>query len=238
MNKYFLFILLLVSNQTLSQSDKEKIYSIYVSGKILEWKPYLRKPAYSSAQKLDQLKLNYAYIGWCIGSNLESDAKDALDNAENLLDIMLEANPKSADLYALRGAFYGYRIAMAPYKAMYYGRRSVEFINRAIELDTTSAQAWLEKANATYYAPEMFGGNKTEALQYYEKALQLMKKQNSKNNWLYINTIALTGKAYFDASNYIRARELFQLAIELEPDFHWVKRTLLPDLEKKLKPRL
>lgn len=229
-----IIIILLASYMTsISQSVKKNIYDIYVSGKILEWKPYLNQKAQTTKQKTEVLKLQYAYIGWCIGNDKKDEAKRVLKTAENIVDFLLGIYPKDADLNALKGAFYGYKIALKPLTAVRYGPKSLEYIDSALAYNKNSAQAWLEKANASYYAPLMFGGDKTAAMQYYEKALDLMKKANKKHDWLYLNTMALTGKAYFDIDEKQKAILLYKAALKIEPDFHWINSTLLPEAESK-----
>ena len=216
-----------------SQSLEMDIYDIYVSGKIPEWEPYLYNTCNNYEQALKQLEIQYAYVAWNIGANNMLAAKKhhrlSMKNA-----LMLNGKyPDNADIHAITGALYGLEIALIRTKAASNGFKSFRYINQAIGLNAQSAQAWLQKANAEFYAPAVLFRNKHKAIDYYHKAIILFGKQNNSGNWQYLNALALTGIAYTQLHLFAQARQMYLLALKAEPNFHWVKNDLLPNLEKK-----
>jgi tetratricopeptide (TPR) repeat protein len=82
--------------------------------------------------------------------------------------------------------------------------------------------------------PAIFGGSKTKALQYYNKALELFDHQGpeaKKNNWNYLNLLVLAGQIQNELGEVEKAVDHFEEALRIESDFTWVKDELLPSLK-------
>ena len=54
-------------------------------------------------------------------------------------------------------------------------------MNKALELDPQNIQAIIDKGNQLFYAPEMLGGDKKEALTYFLKAANILEKKKETN---------------------------------------------------------
>ena len=85
--------------------------------------------------------------------------------------------------------------------------------------------------------PELFGGSDEKALKHYKKALEVLEQKSAeelKNNWMYLNLLALIGQTAQRLATYEKVRRYFEKALKIEPRFLWVKNELLPSLLKEL----
>jgi hypothetical protein len=125
----------------------------------------------------------------------------------------------------LAGAFYGYKIALAFYKAPFYGPKSMSHIDKAIELDKAEPMAYIEKGNSLYYRPAVFGGDKMEGLTYYQRALKLMDgKAEQRCNWQKLLLRAFILKSLYE-TNQPEAAAKFQA--EMQKDYgtmDWIQQ--------------
>ncbi len=182
------------------------------------------------------LQAQYGYIGYLIGIKETRQARQMLSEAEKNVEVLLSANPKNADAIALKGSFLAYHISLSPYKAPFLGPRSMGLIDEALQLQPNSIQAQIEKGNAAHYAPSMFGGNPSEAVKHYTKAISLFESNNGGNlpeSWLYLNTLAQLAMAYEKAKQTENARSTYRRILFIAPDFKWVKDELYPQFLKR-----
>ncbi|TVR70245.1 MAG: tetratricopeptide repeat protein [Marinilabiliales bacterium] len=174
----------------------------------------------------------YGYIGYSLGIGDRSSAREQIGLAEEDIDKLTASTRHESSAYALQAALYAYRISMAPWRAVFWGQRSMNLIDKAIETDHGNPQAWLEHGNAMFYAPATFGGSKEKALESYNRAIRLFEADMKEHHrWLYLNTLVALAKSYQETGNKAMARITYRKALEFEPEFTWVRETLLPALE-------
>ena len=151
-------------------------------------------------------------------------ARAYVNKADVYLEKLLKDYPRNAQLHSLSGAFYGYKIALAFYKAPFYGPKSMSHIDKSIELDPTDPSGYIEKGNSLQYRPAAFGGDKLEALAYYKKALKLMESHNNtKCNWQQMLLRAFILKSLYETDQTAEAN-VFML--EMQKDYgsmNWIK---------------
>jgi tetratricopeptide (TPR) repeat protein len=129
---------------------------------------------------------------------------------------------------------YAFRISITPWRAVFWGRRSMNLINKALETDPANPSAWIEHGNAMFYAPAALGGSKEEAVNSYSRAATLLEAGMMENQrWLYLNTLVGLARSYSETGNRSMARITYLKALEFEPEFKWVKDKLLPQLMKE-----
>lgn len=237
---YILIFCLLALNST-AQNHKS-IYKAYISGDMAKWKKTIDSiealPDKSNPVKLDLLNYQYGYIGWCISKNKKTEAEKFIKKSKELMR-QLEQNKYSiAVLDAYKAAFIGFEIGMSPYKAPFIGKQSLTFAKKSVETDAQNTLGYVQLGNIAFYTPKTFGGNKSEAMQYYLKALKIMdsKNEQKKHNWNYLNLLATIINAYMEVGDYESARKYCVRTLAAEPEFDWVKNQLYPQVLKKLKP--
>jgi tetratricopeptide (TPR) repeat protein len=75
-------------------------------------------------------------------------------------------------------------------------------------------------------------------LEKYLQALSLAEagKWQIKQNWNYLNLLATLVDAYYELKEYQEAAAFCRKALEVEPQFEWVRNTLYPKILKKINP--
>ena len=146
----------------------------------------------------------------------------------------MDKSPKNATLLAYKGAYIAFTIGISNFKAIYLGRSSFRYIDKALEIDPNNIQGNIEKGNSLFYCPVAFGGDKKGAIKYYTKALASIEKQNLVvNNWIYINTMTALAQAYEAINQIEQAKFCYEKIIRILPNFMWVEDELYPSLLKK-----
>ena len=96
----------------------------------------------------------------------------------------------------------------------------------------------MDKANAKQFTPFIFGGDLDEAVGFYLKSIAAFEKMDPNQcRWVYINALANLGTCYFKMDEYAKAEATYKKALAVAPEFDWVKRHLLPEVQAKLKSK-
>ena len=86
----------------------------------------------------------------------------------------------------------------------------------------------------------MFGGSREKGLQGFQRAAELFAQEEPTDPiqpaWGHREAYAWLGIAYQNRGELESARAAFEKALEIDPDFGWVKYWLLPGLEKASSP--
>ena len=161
-----------------------------------------------------------------------------VDETEKNLESLCTENKQWAEPHALLSAVYGLTMAYSPWKGMYLGSKSENLMEEARMSNPDSPLVWKLYANSKYFTPEIWGGDLKEAIKAYQKSIQLYESDSSKIkfNWYYLDTFAFLGQAYTKNKEYAKTVSLYEKALAIEPEFHWVKHVLLPKaMEQYLK---
>ena len=131
----------------------------------------------------------------------------------------VEENGGNAEYHRLLGELCGQVIPANPIiGALKYGQCARDEINKAIELDSKLALAYVSRGVGNYYLPSSMGGGIDLALQDFDKAIALNPKLAEAYLW---KGIALR-KTKRDAE----ARKALQEAVALAPNRVWAKEQL------------
>lgn len=241
--KYIVFGLLFLSGMAILHAQKnprEQVYHAFISNQMELWDQVIQefnknRSSLTDARLVQLVNYYYGYIGWAIGEDRNKEAKIYLKEAKELVDDLLERTPDNSDLHAYMGALLGYEIGLNKIKAVVLGPESMKHIDRAIELNPDRPQGWIEKGNALFYMPKMFGGSKEKALEAYSKAIQLMEEQPEmlKQNWMYLNVLIIQGQSYEKTDQLDTAKSVYEKALQFEPDMTWLRDELYPEFMKK-----
>jgi len=178
------------------------------------------KPA-DLAWQTEIVKAMYGLVGYQIGAGKKDLAKTYVEKADVYLDKLLDDYPNNAQLHSLSGAFYGYKISFAFYKAPFYGPKSLSHIDKAIQLDSLEPMGYVEKGNSLMYRPAAFGGDKMEALTEYRKALKLMDDRNKDQcNWQKMLLRAFILKALYETDQTAEANKFMS---QMQKDYGTMK---------------
>ncbi|MCK3684133.1 tetratricopeptide repeat protein [Maribellus sp. YY47] len=236
-----LIVMLILVPMLLAASWKTRIYRAYTGNDMRAWKAAMDEmenqktndPAYLA----ELVNYQYGYIGYCLGIDDDDAAKNCLEQAEKNLDQLEQLGFSSATINAYRSAFFGYKIALSPIKAPFFGPKSIKAAEQSILADPKNPLAYVQLGNAEFHMPAVFGGTKTKAIEYFQKAEKLMEENPETwitQNWNYLNLLALIGQSFEALNKYEEAKSYYSKAVNAEPTFKWVKDELLPNLDKKL----
>jgi tetratricopeptide (TPR) repeat protein len=228
------------ANDSGNASFQNLIYQSYVDGEMSLWEStlssmefeYKRNP--SDGLLYDILLAQYGLTGYYLGNDDNASGGQLMERAAPYLEMMEDKSRYTAEAKLFKAAFYAFRIGMRPWLAVRLGPQSERLINDAIEIKPQYPRGWTEKGNMMYYAPAVFGGSKTKAIEHYKHAIKLMEADmQNHHRWLYLSTLVSLAQAYEETGNSVLAIITLEKSLEFEPDFKWVKDELLPELKSK-----
>ena len=167
------------------------------------------------------------------------------DRAATHLDAALEHARQAAEeredwaeVHLLLANLYGQKSSLNPLKGMIYGPRADREWNRAHSLAPENPRVALIRGINLYHKPRMFGGSKEEALASFQEATRLFEAgpdtpgDSLAPAWGHDEAYAWIGIAHMEMGNETAAREAFEKALAVNPDFGRVKHDLLPQLDQ------
>jgi len=235
-NKISGLILLLIIPVLWANAQKKDLsyyqcafYDSYKSGSMAPWPALIDEMGKVNSTDLEWqteiVKAIYGLVGYQIGQGQKEEARKYIDKADNYLDKLLDKYPRNAKLHSLSGAFYGFKISLAVYKAPFLGPKSLSHIDKAIELDPNEPMGYIEKGNSLMYRPAAFGGDKVEGLKLYRNALLLMdSKVNGKCDWQKMLLRTFIVKGLYETNQKVEAKAFVK---EMEKEYgslDWIKK--------------
>lgn len=241
-NKLVIFIGLMIFGIFTSNAQKKDLsyfqcafFESYRAGNMTPWPSLIAEMEKAKSTDLtfqvEMIKAMYGLVGYQIGAKQKDKSKAYIDKGSDYLDALLEKYPRNAQLNSLAGAFYGYKISLAFYKAPFLGPKSLSHIEKAITLDPKEPMGYIEKGNSLLYRPAAFGGDKLEALALYRKALLLMENQNNLQcNWQYMLLRAFILKTLFETNQETLAEDFLKCMEKDYGSMNWIKSFVGADL--------
>jgi tetratricopeptide (TPR) repeat protein len=217
---------------------RQKLYQAYISGEMEGWKTAMDNMEKQKKNEpgflLDLINYQYGYVAWCLGNKNHNEAKHYLSLLDKNLEKLKSLSGESAEYHAYTAAAYGFKIGLSTWRAPFFGPKSMNHAELALEKNPRSFQANMEMGNVWNHMPAMFGGSDEKALVYYSKALEIMEskpEEIKRHNWMYLNLLTLVGQMQKEKGDAESARKYFEQALKIEPNFVWVKEELLPSLK-------
>ena len=147
-----------------------------------------------------------------------------------------EIDPQAAEAYALLSSVYGQQVALSPLRSMLLGPKAGKAVQKAQQLAPDNPRVVLSAATSAFKTPKMFGGSKEKGLQGFQRAAELFAQEEPTDPihpvWGHREAYAWLGIAHQDLGELEQARSAFEKALEIDPDFGWVKYVLLPGLDE------
>lgn len=235
MFKYLLITLVVLSGFSAYSQKKDlayyqcAFYDSYKSGTMAPWPALIAEMDKSGSQDVawqtEIVKAMYGLVGYQIGLGEKDVARKYVDKADRLLDELQEKNPGNARLHALSGAFYGFKISLAAYKAPFFGPKSLSHIEKAISLEPNNPAGYIEKGNSLMYRPAAFGGDKEEGLVLFRKALALMDaRPNEMCDWQKLLLRTFIVKALYETKRDTEAQAFVKQMEKEYGSVEWIKQ--------------
>lgn len=145
-------------------------------------------------------------------------AREAAEAGIRAAEKAVELRPSSGEHHRVLGALCAQVIPANPLLGLRYGKCAMAEVNRAVELEPKSPDAWLSRGVGNFYLPESFGGGAGLALQDIEKALQL--DPSHADAWLW------KGIVLRKLSRNAEARQAIERSLKLNPARVWARQQL------------
>ena len=226
----FVLVSLLLSVGIKAQNNKPVHQKAYITNSQLLWKKAINE----SDNDLDRAIAHYGILVSTMADKDEEAFDQYIDTTIDLLEKLEERKATKAEALALKAAVYGLIMAYSPWKGMYYGFKTSNAIEKAMELGPDNPVVLCMKANNLYYTPENYGGDKQAAVQRFQQSIEQFESTNTENeNWLYLYALVHLGQSYKAVGNIEAAISTYERILEITPDFQYVSQVLLPKTAKK-----
>jgi tetratricopeptide (TPR) repeat protein len=167
---------------------------------------------YRSAQARSHLAEVALQLGDKAGARTAAEA--GIQDAERA--VALQGN--SAEYHRILGTLCGQVIPANVMLALKYGKCASDSVNRALELNPKSSDAYLSKGVGNYYLPPAFGGGVELAIRDFREAIRFNPKSADAYLWL--------GIAARKAGRNEEARTALKKSLEINPNRRWAKQQL------------
>jgi tetratricopeptide (TPR) repeat protein len=169
------------------------------------------------------------------------DFRVIAEQCEKRLESLLRNKPGWPEAQALLSGVYGLSIARNWTRGMTVGPKANRLAQQAVDSDPGNPRAWLMHGSQKLHTPPMFGGSLDDAVQAFERAIELYEDRLPGDpmlpEWGYADALTWLGIAYERQDRYDEALSAYHKVLDVVPDFSWVKYDLLPNLERKLAGR-
>lgn len=158
---------------------------------------------------------------------------NSLKNAETLCT----DKEFAADGRILSAAIYMMKIAKNPMSAVTLSPKIHSLLDEANSINPNKPYSYVIRGMMKYNTPAMFGGSYEDALKNFNYAVKLFEKEGNENSinpvWGYAETFVWIGRTQEKLNNNEAAKFTYKKALDIEPEYNWVKYVLLPELEGK-----
>lgn len=145
----------------------------------------------------------------------KDQARQAAERGVKAAERAIVQKPESAEYHRVLGTLCGQVVPAHPLSAFTYGKRARDEIEKAIQLDPKSAQAYLARGIGNYYLPGALGGGPERAIVDFRKATELDPKDAEAYLWL--------GLALRKVHQNAEARKAFAKSLQLNPNRVWTR---------------
>jgi tetratricopeptide (TPR) repeat protein len=166
------------------------------------------------------------------------EADRALDESQAILERSAKLRPLP-ETHALLALIIGQRMARNPLSAVLQSRRWSGEMDHALRIGPDNPRVLLLRGINAAHAPRAFGGGVARAQEYLEQSIALFGRARSTGllpAWGHAEAYAWLGRLLERRGDRERAERAYVRALELDPDFAWVSRVLLPRLRSRRGP--
>lgn len=175
---------------------------------------------------------------YSLSKDNKDEAKKFIDDGIAHLEQAVGVKDDFAEGYALLSSLLGNKIGLKPILGMSLGMRSGGMMSKAFELAPENPRVSLIAGQSAYHTPKMFGGGADKALQHIQKAVacfQTFKPERPIDpTWGHDEAHAYLGMIQMDQGSLDEAKLNLEKALEINPNYGWVKFDLMKKLEEKI----
>ena len=168
------------------------------------------------------------------GNQTYREQSPYLDKAISCLEKIQNSNPTYMEACVLLHNLYGRKIGFKPMLGLSLLPKMKKMGEIARQMEPENPRWLLMEAVYDYHAPKRFGGDREKALMGFEKAASVLASRAQSEfgspDWGLTDAYAWLGICYSDAGENDLAKRYFDKALEVDPNFGWVKKYLYPRL--------
>ncbi len=161
---------------------------------------------------------------------------DYINSAIQHLETAIELDPSLVDGWNLLSSSYLHKVSVRPLKSIGLTRKYRRARAKALELDPKNPRVILMGGIFDYNLPGIMGGDKERAEDAFKEAARILAEEVIDHpfipSWGHDEVYVRLGIVYMDRGDLVDARNAFERALEITPEFGWVSNDLLPALEK------
>ncbi len=217
----------IVFGQTALQKE---LYQAFLYNDVSKWETATlnyekRANLNNNSDLLELIHCYYGYVSVLIDKKQNTKATNAIKKAETYIEKVLKSDPNNALATNYKGIFISYHVSLNKVKAATMGKQILDLLDKAYKLNPNDVQILFDKGNSLYYRPKVFGGDKKEALKYFQKAISIIEKQkNTNENWMYVQMLFLEARCHELLGNEDLAKKGYEKTLKIEPRFKLTKR--------------
>ncbi|RUO23860.1 hypothetical protein CWE09_11955 [Aliidiomarina minuta] len=156
----------------------------------------------------------------------QEQAKQALKQAAVLLQEQLQEQP-DAERHALLAAVYGMQIGVESSSDLAtLGKKVERHLTQAEELAADNPRVKLVQGMSAFYTPPAFGGDAKKAKRHMQEAVRLFEQPCSNICWGHAEAYTWLGMFQLQEGNTDAARQHWQQALQVNPDYGWAQYML------------
>ena len=214
-----------VCGETLSEY-RENLYDLFIQQKIPQWGHEI-------------LCGYYGLVGHLVDKKKKDEAQAYLKTALALSENYRKMYPNDARFKALHANLIGLKIALSPMRAATLASGMLSSAKTSYKLAPGDSWVSILYGNILFYMPGIFGGDKEEGLECYQRARRSMEKDISTNghHWLYVQLLVTIGVVYEKSEHYEQALAMYKTIMEKYPEYGFVKNTSYPRALKAMQQK-
>lgn len=157
-------------------------------------------------------------------------ARMLLESAERTMNAALDVRPQEAECHALLSSVYGFRIVMHPLSAVWNGPKVLFLQSKALETEPDNPRVCYV-IGAGYFRAPGFVRNVAKARELLERANRLFDEKPApaaadQPQWGRTECKGMLGDVCREEGVTVAARQFYQAALQINPDYTPAKRGL------------
>ncbi|NBB89957.1 MAG: hypothetical protein GVY23_01980 [Spirochaetes bacterium] len=204
------------------------------AGKIQQARATFERIAQADTEYAD-LAHYYAGLAYRRMMDITDEEKQSLQYADRSiehLETAVEIDDAFGEAYALLASQYGRKMAIKPMYGMVLGPKAEEAMAEAKEHAPNSPRVVFLQAQSDYFTPEQWGGDKERAVRNLKRSIALFENGSAPDSlqptWGHDEAYTWLGITQMRTNDHRAAASSFRDALEVNPEFGWVKDVLLP----------
>lgn len=227
----FLFVCLNATAQT--QTIDCRITTSYINQNMKEWNTFVDEltteinKKYSAELQFKRAVVRHLYLAYLLFNDKDSKQIDIqLEGLQKDIEDLEKNEAYRNKVLALKSPYYAYAALNNPITAVYRLPKCFAAAKDAISIDKNSPYSWAEYGNLQYCYSLFIGGNFSDAIKSFQKAITLIENQNQndKCNWYYLNALLFLAKSYEDNKQFDKANQVYDKILSIRPDYEAIKR--------------